>query len=152
MFPADQEQRGIMVFAEEQWQEHHATSRIFGINISTPDLYPVLKYPEARKKYKRVNQSPGPAKQGSHDHNGQSSVEICVEEPQVASCDSHVTNRMVSIDQIDSEFEKLKRIRSSCIQPEWQGAASGVGVVNEALNGRLSPLPLRKNGNHNIAK
>jgi hypothetical protein len=141
MFPADE--KGIMVFAEEQWQEYSGTSKIFGIEITTPDLYPVLKFPEARKKYKRVNRGQG--QQASHDPSTRGKredyVDICVEEPRTVSHDLNVTNRMVSIDQIDSEFEKLK-IRldhqtRSYSQGEWPG---------EAPNGRLSPAPVRKNG------
>lgn len=153
MFPADDDRRGIMVFAEEQWQEHTGSRRIFGIDIVTPDLYPVLKFPEARKKYKKINRSPGLGRQASCDHY------VYVEEPQVKSGDSQVTksgdgqvtNRMVSIDQIDSEFEKLK-IRldlsrnSSCSQPDWKGVGPGMGVASDGLNGRISPGPVRKNG------
>ena len=158
MFPGVDQSKGIMVFAEEQWQEHKSSKKIFGINIMTPDLYPILKFPEARNKYQRVNHrghSPGSrsaeqggASDGNHTHG---IVDIHVERPGegVRSCDAHVTNRMVSIDQIDSEFEKLMKTRQSMSRTSSQGegSGSGMGVVSEAVNGRMSPAPVRgRNG------
>lgn len=150
MFPttSQNEEKGIRVFAEEQWQEHNSSSRIFGIDIQAPDLYPILKFPEARKKYRKVNTLGRGKSSGnkSSESAHRNRVDIFVEEPDgtgVKVLDNHVANRMVSIDQIDSEFEKLKirldisRSNSSCVH---------VSGVDGVPNGRVSPGLARKGG------
>lgn len=142
IFPISSERKGIKVFAEEQWQEHNGLS-VFGIDIRTPDVYPILKFPEAKKKYRRVN---------SRQRNGpQSEVDNTVHKPERESRDGHMTNRMVSIDQIDSEFEKL-RIRldiSRSSGGSMQGAWSGTDMVWEGpKGGRMSPGLARRKGSN----
>lgn len=151
LFPHLTDGKGIKVFTEEQWQKHNMNSHIYGINIELPDIYPILKFPEAMKKYKRVNQLTRKVGK-SVSTIPCAKVDIHVENTEkgrtksTPSSDSHVTvpaNRVVHIDQIDSEFEKLcTRVdnsrSSSTSSSQGQG---GVGVILEATNGRISPIP-----------
>ena len=142
MFPKAKD-KPIMVFAEEQWQKHDSASKIFGINIETSDLYPLLKFPEARKKYKRVRSGIGKPPRARNK------PDIFVDEDEKEGVGplGKVPNRMVSIDQIDSEFEKL-RIRLDMSRATGQGEGQ-MGVVNEMPNGRVSPGPMRgRNSQH----
>ncbi len=168
--------KGIMVFAEEQWQEHNSASRVFGIDIQAPDIYPILKFPEVRMRYKKVN--PGGGRQSRRGQrstgegsasSGGSNVEIHVHEPVLptadkeGSCDNHLTNRMVSIDQIDTEFEKLKNRldinRSGSSSILGKGGVGG-GVPDQpwdttSSSGRSSPALRGRGcgaggGNHHV--
>ena len=56
MFPKAQSCDGIKIYGEEKWSIHHSEVSIFGINIEVPDIYPILKYPEARVKAKAKNE------------------------------------------------------------------------------------------------
>ena len=150
------EGKGIMVFSEEQWQEHNSASRVFGIDIQAPDIYPILKYPEVRMRYKKINASGrGQSRRGQgstseEPESSGSSVDIRVHVPastgKEGSCESHVTNRMVSIDQIDFEFEKLRNRLDICRSNNTL-AAKGGGVGSELQaertdmvnSGRVSP-------------
>lgn len=139
----DHAPKGIQVFADEHWQEHKTSSRIFGVDIQTPDLYPILKFPEIKKKYQRVNI--GGRGMKSHDSEPHSKVEILVHEAEREEHRGHGTNRMVSMDQVDLEFEKLRirmdMSRSNGGGVQGLGSGSGVDVVWEAPDGggRVSP-------------
>ena len=148
MFPkcTRKKTKGIMVFSEEQWQQHNSSSRIFGINIEVPDIYPILKFPEAVRRYRRVNPKRGRSRL-SEENLSVNLPQAKVDVPVNTSCDRHVTNRMVSIDQIDSEFEKLRnrlnmsRNNTAAVLSASGGSGHGMGVVRETLNGRISPVP-----------
>ncbi len=159
MFTETQEDKGIVVFADEQWQHHSSTSKIFGVKILSHDIYPILKFPEAMKKYKRINPGYGPrASRGRAGRAGSGSnslprttVDIFVASEEGAQSGEKVStsNKVVSIDQIDLEFEKLRNRRgdggrgssstsSNASQAEGGG---GMGVVSDNGNGRVSPSP-----------
>ena len=53
MFPKAQHYDGVKIYGEDKWKLHSSDFKIFGINIEVPDIYPILKYPEARRKAKR---------------------------------------------------------------------------------------------------
>ena len=53
MFPTATRLEGIKIFKDEQWKLHHKSVHIFGIDIVVPDIYPILKYPEAAAKRRR---------------------------------------------------------------------------------------------------
>lgn len=53
MFPKAQPHNGVKIYGEGKWKLHHSECEIFGINIEVPDIYPILKYPEARRKARR---------------------------------------------------------------------------------------------------
>ena len=54
MFPKAQCCEGVKIYGEDRWKAHHSDISIFGINIEVPDIYPILKYPEARRKARRA--------------------------------------------------------------------------------------------------
>ena len=56
MFPKVQSYDGIKIYGEDKWRVHRSHFSIFGINIEVPDIYPILKYPEARVKAKTGNE------------------------------------------------------------------------------------------------
>ena len=53
MFPKAHPHNGVKIYGEGKWKLHHSECDIFGINIEVPDIYPILKYPEARRKARR---------------------------------------------------------------------------------------------------
>lgn len=53
MFPKAESHNGIKIYGEGKWKVHHSEFEIFGINIEVPDIYPILKYPEVRRKARR---------------------------------------------------------------------------------------------------
>ena len=56
MFPKAQSCEGVKIYGEDRWKAHHSNISIFGVNIEVPDIYPILKYPEARIKSKTGNE------------------------------------------------------------------------------------------------
>ena len=56
MFPKAQSCDGVKIYGEDKWRVHHSDYSIFGINIEVPDIYPILKYPEAGVKTKIGNE------------------------------------------------------------------------------------------------
>ena len=49
IFPKAQSCDGVKIYEEGKWILHHS---LHGINIKVPDVYPILKYPEAMHKAK----------------------------------------------------------------------------------------------------
>ena len=125
----------------------HRDVMIFGVDVVVPDVYPILKYPEAtagrKRSRKRVTPSlpsedipidthsstnasakiqvlqdqSGDSQPKSHDGNHRNSdkvaaPQICVSNTEGDDGDSCV-HRVVGIDQIDSEFEKLAKKKRS---------------------------------------
>ena len=57
IFPKAQSYDEVKIYGEDKWKVHHSDLSIFGISIEVPDIYPILKYPEARVKTKTCTEN-----------------------------------------------------------------------------------------------
>ena len=133
LFPGASNLQGIKIFSDDKWRLHKPNVDIFGINIEVPDVYPILKYPEAksRKKYVRVRpwvrRPPADVVMNeyeSHDSDGELHRDIENESGDLVV--SEGPQRVIQIEQVDDEFERLCKQRSRL---HTSGAALGVDRV-----------------------
>ena len=134
LFPGASNLQGIKVFSDDKWRLHRPDVDIFGINIQVPDVYPILKYPEAKSRSKYVRVRPWtrqPARavvkepsDGSHDVDGELHSDTENESGDLVA--SERVQRVIRMEQVDDEFERLCKQRSRL---HTSGAALGLERV-----------------------
>lgn len=153
MFPKAQYHDGVKIYGEDKWKLHHSDYKIFGINIEVPDIYPILKYPEAKRKsrragYVKVNQQtklnvPPPVptilqpEVPPHDTIDGSS------DPMSTGYLPHIgeggNKNDLKLSELDDMIEKLRKKRSNLNQPV--GLHSGPTLTSldkDSTDGELS--------------
>lgn len=134
----------IYILREGQWKKNDR-ERVYGVNIETYDIYPILKYPEVKRRYQKVGlRSRGGA--SYRDHASSMSipkVDVMVngESPQASISSDRRRMGNLKMDQIDSEFEKLLKMRQD------NSGRAGSGSSLDSSSGRVSPNPLASRHN-----
>ena len=147
MFPKAQPHDGVKIYGEERWKLHHSDIKIFGINIEVPDIYPILKYPEARRKskhsqgYIKVNklakmdvptpipsilepEAPHDVLDGSLDPSSNGYLPLISDSG---------AKEILTIDDLDEKFEKLRLKRSKQSKPV--GLHAGPTLLDDQIDG-----------------
>ena len=152
MFPKVQHHEGVKIFGEDKWKLHHSDAKIFGINIEVPDIYPILKYPEARRRRKR--EAIGYVKV-----NNQAMLNVPppipdIVEPQVPhdviggrldppysgvmpGINEANSNKLLKLSELDEMIEKLRRKRSNLNKPVGLHAGPTLSSIEEDVDGEL---------------
>lgn len=152
MFPKVQDSDGEKIYGEGKWRLHDSGIKIFGINIEVPDIYPILKYPEARRSksrrstgYVKVNNreamNDAPAVppilepkasldvvDGSYDHSSSGYL------PRV---EERGANRVLKLSELDDMIERLRQKRSHLHQPVGLHAGPTLTSIEESVNGEM---------------
>ena len=150
MFPKAQSCEGVKIYGEDKWRVHSSDMSIFGINIVVPDIYPILKYPEARRKkarcsvgYTKANEQatlnvpppvpsilepklPHEVMDGSHDPFSGGYLP----RPNKVGVKDHL-----KLSELDEMIEKLKEKRSNFPQPVGLHAGPTLLSIDEQVNG-----------------
>jgi hypothetical protein len=149
MFPKAQSCDGVKIYGEEKWRVHHSEFSIFGINIEVPDIYPILKYPEARRKkarrstgYVKVNEQAMPnvpppipsilepeAPRGIMDGSQDPSASGYL--PRT----SKVGAKELKLSELDEMIERLKMKRANHQQPVGLHAGPTLTSIDEQISG-----------------
>ena len=153
MFPKVQHHEGVKIYGEEKWKLHHSDYKIFGINIEVPDMYPILKYPEARRRKKRqstgyikVNEQamldvpppipdiietrvPGDNVDGSLDPSSSGIL---------PTLHGGLANKVVKLSEVDEVFEQLRQKRCNLNKPVGLHAGPTLSSIEEDIDGEVS--------------
>ena len=152
MFPKVQHHEGVKIFGEDKWKLHHSDYKIFGINIEVPDIYPILKYPEARRKRKREamgyvkvnNQAmlnvPPPIPDIIEP---QDPYDVIGGKPDLSSSgilpgvNEGGSSKPLKLSDLDDMIEKLRRKRSNLNKPVGLHAGPTLTSIEEDVDGEL---------------
>jgi len=132
----------IYILKENKWKINDV-ERVYGVAIEAYDVYPILKFPEVKKRNRYqsmggrprssgvppMDYSPGSAPKVDLKVNGKSAGDVT----SVKQLAHPATN--LRIEQIDSEFAKLLKNR--------QEGRAGSGCSLDGVSGRVSPNPLQ---------
>ncbi len=149
MFPKAQSYDGVKIYGEEKWRVHHSELSIFGINIEVPDIYPILKYPEARRKkarrstgYVKVNEQAMPnvpppipsilepeAPRGIMDGSQDPSASGYLPRP------SKLGAKELKLSELDEMIERLKMKRANRQQPVGVHTGPTLTSIDEQISG-----------------
>ena len=129
----------IYILKENQWKPNDR-ERVYGVAIEAHDVYPILKFPEVRKKKrhavgKRQRSSKVLSTEGPPSSAARVDVQVNGETTHEIAPAKHPSANL-RIEQIDSEFAKMLKNR--------QGGRAGSGSSSlDGVSGRISPNPLR---------
>ena len=126
----------IHILRENRWTKNDR-ERVYGVSIEAHDIYPILKYPEIRRRYRKI----GRGKTGTvrvNEQNQNHSLDRQVDvlengELPAGSVGGRAGN--LKMEQIDLEFAKLLKVRQDVGRP-----VSGSSL--DGGSGRISPSPL----------
>ena len=151
MFPKVQSYDGIKIYGEDKWRVHHSECNIFGINIEVPDIYPILKYPEARRKkarcYVKVNEQampniPPPIPSILEPEAPQSIVDGS-QDPFASGYLPHSSKlgvKELKLSELDEMIERLRVKRASRQQPVGLHAGPTLTSIDEQINGSSTAI------------
>lgn len=149
MFPKAQSCDAVKIYGEEKWKVHHSELSIFGINIEVPDIYPILKYPEARRKkarrsvgYVKVNQQampnvPPPIPSILEPEAPHSIMDASID-PSISGYlprSSKVGGKELKLSELDEMIEELRVKRANRQQPVGLHAGPTLASIDEKING-----------------
>ena len=147
MFPKAQSCDGVKIYGEDKWRVHHSDYSIFGINIEVPDIYPILKYPEARRK--KARRSAGYIKVNEQAMPNVPPPVPTILEPELphsildGSQDPSASGYLprsnkvgvLKLSELDEMIEKLRVKRSSRQQPVGLHAGPTLTSIDEQIDG-----------------
>ena len=150
MFPKAQSCDGVKIYGEEKWRVHHSELSIFGINIEVPDIYPILKYPEARRKkarrsagYIKVNEqampnAPPPIPSILEPEAPHSIIDGS-QDPSASGYLPHSSKgagmKELKLSELDEMIERLRMKRANRQQPVGLHAGPTLTSIDEQING-----------------
>ena len=148
MFPKAQSCDGVKIYGEDKWRVHHSDFSIFGINIEVPDIYPILKYPEARRKkarragYVKVNEQAmpnvPPPIPSILEPEAPHSLTEGLQDPSAMGYlprSSKVGVKELKLSELDEMIEKLRVKRANRQQPVGLHAGPTLTSIDEQING-----------------
>ena len=149
MFPKAQSCDGVKIYGEDKWRVHHSDFSIFGINIEVPDIYPILKYPEARRKkarrsvgYVKVNEQampnvPPPIPSILEPEAPHSIIEGSQDPSAMGYLprSNKVGVKELKLSELDEMIEKLRVKRANRQQPVGLHAGPTLKSIDEQING-----------------
>ena len=153
MFPKAQHHDGVRIFGEAKWKTHNSDYKIFGINIEVPDIYPILKYPEAKRKsrrsagYIKVNEQampnvPPPVPIIHEPKASLDTIDGELVDPSSTGYLPHVNDNQkqnaIKLSDIDDMIERLRKKRSLRHRPVGLHAGPTLTSLDENSDGESS--------------
>ena len=150
MFPKAQSCDGVKIYGEKKWRVHHSELSIFGINISVPDIYPILKYPEARRKkarrstgYVKVNEQAmpnvPPPIPSILEPEAPRSILDGAQNPSASGYLPHSNKgagtKELKLSELDEMIERLRMKRANRQRPVGLHAGPTLTSIDEQING-----------------